>query len=114
MGGLLSRLRRSRRTVQLEQQAIGSATTSQVETKSSDGAAMTTKNIATDTATTCWKVTLDPPCVQVMRNNQGSYQKVTLKGVCYSPCPLNASNAYGPKVLGQFLKCNRMGSPMAT
>jgi len=82
MGGQLSRLRRSRRR---EQQAIPSNVTISVSV------------VAKSTATTNWKVTSSPPSLEVSING-GTYQRVVLKGVCYSPCPLNGSNWYGPNI----------------
>ena len=53
---------------------------------------------------TAWKVAVDtsnphqPVSSLTLSVNGGAFQNVSLKGICYSPCPLNGSNSNGPNI----------------
>ncbi len=52
-------------------------------------------------ATTTWSVSVDATSKQSslkLSTNGGPAAEMQLKGVCYSPCPLNGSNGFGPSL----------------
>lgn len=53
--------------------------------------------MANASTNTTWTVTLTPvPSAQLSVSSGGSPTVVTLKGVAYSPCPINGSNGFAP------------------
>ncbi|HEX8998769.1 MAG TPA: hypothetical protein VGB07_02645, partial [Blastocatellia bacterium] len=54
--------------------------------------------------TTVWSTSVNtsvpanPVAGLTVSTNGGAATSVALKGVCYSPCPMNGSNSYGPNI----------------
>ena len=87
MGNCFSRRR------QAEQRAVAPADTAVAES---------TTALTAEPATTKWQVTVDtsaPPSATLSLSvSGGSFQPFKTKGVCYSPAPLNGSNAFAPNI----------------
>ena len=65
------------------------------------GSAVSSRKAESSTTTTKWTVAVNtsvphqPSATLSLSVNVGNLQQLKTKGVCYSPCPLNGSNAYG-------------------
>lgn len=73
----------------------------------------------TTTDTTSWTCSVDtsgptPVASLQVSINGGTAQDFTIKGVCYSPCPIGGSNAYGPAIGDWFWDSYQSGGTKIT